>query len=495
MKYSQFNLKRTTFFVLVLLFAFLGSASAQYSLRWMNVGSMHSPYSEGLAAPEGLPYDNAPVQFPAVDFHSGHSRAQGFWIALKNFTDEKGRNLSYKVIQTGPRPQSDLHFSPLETKVVSRWDPIVTVDGIKSFKDFVTVDEIDPTLVPDRQIRMNVNSRVGINTNLVVSAFSNEYHDNYHILEYRFTNTGNVDSDEEVELNNSLEGVYFFYISRYAQQEASAWVGSGGNVWGKFTMNDAIHDGMEDFPVDFRAQYAWGGWDAGQTAFNNMGGPLVMEHWIGDVDTTGRLGDATFVGRVYLHADKSTSDHSDDPGQPSTMGVWGSDSPDLPADEFNEELSRLKYENHIATGRLLPHHADDIEPSGDFAHPTNPPNIFREEYDEGGYAMIEGFGPYNMGIGEYIDVHIAEGAAGLSVDAATKIGRAYKSAGFDDDANFDYGDTSMTKNEWVMTAKDSIIQMFKRARAAYAADMAVPSPPAPPKTFTVHSLPNNIDLQ
>ncbi|GIS71312.1 MAG: hypothetical protein CM1200mP10_08890 [Candidatus Neomarinimicrobiota bacterium] len=50
----------------------------------------------------------------------------------------------------------------------------------------------------------------------------------------------------------------------------------------------------------------------------------------------------------------------------------------------------------MASGRLYPHHADDIEPEGNFDTPTNAPNIFDGVYDEGGWSVIEGHGPYTI---------------------------------------------------------------------------------------------------
>ncbi|GIS71309.1 MAG: hypothetical protein CM1200mP10_08860 [Candidatus Neomarinimicrobiota bacterium] len=71
------------------------------------------------------------------------------------------------------------------------------------------------------------NSRIGITTTAVMNAFSQEYHDDYHIIEYSFTNTGNVDGDEEIELSSELTGVYFFFIHRYMVHDAS----SGSEGW------------------------------------------------------------------------------------------------------------------------------------------------------------------------------------------------------------------------------------------------------------------------
>jgi hypothetical protein len=107
-----------------------------------------------------------------------------------------------------------------------------------------------------------------------------EYHDSYHIIEYTFTNTGNVDADPDTELNQTLQGVYFFFINRYALHQAASWITGNGAPWGKFSMNDAVGDGQEDYGVDFRAQYVWYGFSVFQTDFNSLGGPM----WRADGD-------------------------------------------------------------------------------------------------------------------------------------------------------------------------------------------------------------------
>jgi hypothetical protein len=314
---------------------------------------------------------------------------------------------------------------------------------------------------------------IGVELDLTAYAFSQEFHDNYHIIEYKFTNTGNVDQDADVELNQPLTGVYFFFINRYALHDAASWITGNGAPWGKFTMNDAVGDGHEDYGVNFRAQYVWYGYYPGQTVFNSLGGPMWQED--GDAgrrpprpDTTGRLAAAHMVGRVYLHADRSATDTSDDPGQPSTMGVKGSDDADLVDDEFNTGLMERQYKNFMQLGRQYPHHAQLIEPTREYDKPKNDPASAFGRYDEGGWAFVEGFGPYNLQPGEDVNIVVAEGAAGLSHAAKLAIGQAYKRAGANKDAALiPYNGQTKTKNQWVLTSKDSLFQMFERAMANY----------------------------
>jgi hypothetical protein len=361
-------------FVLVLSTG-LNELSAQYSIKWLNVGSFQSSYSEGLVNREEEPWGNAPLMWPSMDFHAGNSRAQAFWMGATNFTDENGTTFPHKIAHIGPRSGGDVQFFAVEQTITSKFDPEITVDGAKSFEKYVFVNTMDPSMKPDRIMTVSNNSRIGITTVATMNAFSQEYHDDYHIIEYSFTNTGNVDGDEDIELSAGLTGVYFFFIHRYMVHDASSWIRGGGAPWGKFTMNDAVGDGHEDYDVDFRAQYAWAGLNPDNTSFSSIGGPMMFPHWASaGWDTTGRLAAAQMVGRVTIES-PDTYGSGDTGSQPSTMGVMGSDDPNLTTDEYDASLMQIQYNTYMASGRMYPHHADDIEPGGNFDTPTNAPNI------------------------------------------------------------------------------------------------------------------------
>lgn len=516
--------------LIVALFV-LGAGALQAQFKWMNVGAMQSAYSPLGAAIEGQPFDNANLQWPAIDMMAGNFRAQVMWIAATDFTDEDGQTFPVKVAHIGPRGVQ-IQFFPKTLEVIARSDldpdPEVIVDGAKSFLRYAYVDKFE-AMKPDRMVHNVSTTRVGIDMEQKVYGFSQEFHDNYHIIEYTFTNTGIVDPEQTIELEQTLEGVYFFFISRYAVNASSTWTRGNGAPWGKFTMNDAVGDGHEDYDVDFRAQFAWAGLNPDNTTFNTIGGSLwsasAGHGWAGDrfaaEDTVGRLAGAHMVGRVTIHADKSVSDRTDDPEQPRTMGTMGSDDPDLVELEYDVELMQRQYEwmsgvkskgfsvtdplGGAPDGRLWPHQADWVEPDDDggytgenFATPTNNPALFPPQgrFDEGGWAIIEGYGPYTLEHGEHINVVAAEGVAGLSDSAKLMIGIKYKQLGaVKETTPIEWHGVEMTKNEWVMTSRDSLFQMFERAIANYESDYSIPQPPLPPKTFTVTSGTDAITLE
>jgi hypothetical protein len=55
-------------------------------------------------------------------------------------------------------------------------------------------------------------------------------------------------------------------------------------------------------------------------------------------------------------------------------------------------------------------------------------------------------------------------------------------------------DYNLYKKEWVLTCRDSLLQMFQNARANYNSGYKLPKPPPPPNSFTVRSAADRIRL-
>ena len=359
--------------------------------------------------------------------------------------------------------------------------------------------------------------------------FSQEYHDDYHIIEYTFTNTGNTDDDEEVELpDQTLEDVYFVLMDRPTVNAASgAWDNSAGGVaWGQYTMND-MFVGPQDYGPEFRGQYAWLGYiPAKAESYNTLGNPMWFNHQWNSVadDTLGRLGGAQMAGTIVIHADGMAHapdvEVEDDPAQPRLMTYLENDWSDITTGNDHTNLAQMQFEREWiergsgpatragniaeegADQRTRPSHAMQVETDGDFVHDlSGDPSLGRA----GGWGYVNGYGPYTMAPGEQVKIVVAEGVAGLSDEAAYRIGRAYKLSGADDDLEIGYdldedgtidaATERMTKNEWVWTARDSLFQLFERAIANYESGYAIPTAPMPPAEFNVESGTNQISLE
>ena len=487
----------TGFFLLVAAVALAAPASqAQFQTKWVAGGSFHNWYSSaGSEIEEGLVrVQQYGWRWPGVYDFKDMQAAKGLWIGAQNVTDEFGVQYPVRVVHAGPRSPGVGEMFPVQFELVSKYPlTVVTVDGDQSFPSAaMVVDRVDPDMEADFMLVSVVNTLLGITMERRVMQFSQEYHDNYHVIEYVLTNTGNTDADPDIELpNQTLEGVIAFMQYRLAVSAETRYLIGNPTGWGKNTMNDARGDGVRPDPEgeQFRAQFSWHGFFPGRAVnYDNLGGSIqAVTTNISPADTLGRLGASAFAGVVTLHADASASDESDDPGQPATTNWVGSDDPYQSSnDPFS--IGRMTTEYRVMSrGHKSPRHADAVEPSGlpGFLNPTRDPSAAEGQANSGGYSFGNGFGPYTLAPGESVRFVIAEGASGLSREADAAIGRAFRESGNNASAGLTYNGQTKTKNEWVFTSRDSLFQTFRRAIANYDADFAIPEPPAPPLTFDV----------
>lgn len=502
----------------LLLIMASGNAFAQIEHKWLGIGALESPYSGLGTTREQEPGNNLELRYPAIDRESGNLRSSAMRVGARNFTDADGRHWDYKVVSHGPR-QDPVAFVPMTFETRGRFMTQVTVDGAESFRRFVVFDsDPDPSLPSERQLVAKWTTSLGLQFERTAHAWSQEYHDNYHIIEYTITNTGDVNGDGTAELNAPLEGVYVFLMTRTSGHMGSAWSNNNANAWGQQTMNDAVGDGHEDYGVDFFAQYAWSGHAPDRAEWSILGGPMMgtITQWSASDDSLGRLANAQMLGTIYLHADTGPGNPDNDPGQPSTTLAIGTDHSDWAHDEFNADQMARIYRNWMegstqvgGNRRMYPHHADLVQPDGNFTYGTNAPNTMPGPYvsatspymtsspDAGGVAYAEAYGPYNLAIGQSVHFVQARAVAGLNTEAREQIGRQYQlnnRRGLPEPTPITWNGISKSKNEWVMTTKDSLFQTFQRARANYESGFKIPDPPRPPATFSVTSSPDKISL-
>ncbi len=480
--------RRAALFLMLVLPAGL---FGQYDIRWMAVGSLHNWYSSiGSEIEHGfMKVQQYGMQWPAIYQYQDMQAAKALWIGCKNFTDQNGMFFPYKVVHVGPRVSGGGEFFPIKMEMVSRFEPpVVFVDGALSYEKPVDNNRVDPSMKSDRMIINVTNCQLGITMTRKIFQFSNPYHDNYIVSDYTFTNTGNVDDDPEIELpNQTLEDVYFFFQFRWAVCRETRYLIGNATGWGINLMLDARGDGVKVDPPNenFRCQFGWHGKYPPFTLYDNIGAPIWSPQgsagYIGAADTVGRLGAAQFIGVVTLHADHSATDPSDDPAQPSTTTYESSDAPNTSQnDPFN--IARMESEyGWMSKGHMSPRHCDKVEPSGDFASPTGDPALGTP----GGFSACNGYGPYTLRPGESIHIVWAEAAAGLSREMCIEIGKQYKKGIID----------ARTKNQWVLTGRDSLFQTFRRAIANHNSGYTLAEPQFPPSEVYINGGGDRITLE
>ena len=65
----------------------------------------------------------------------------------------------------------------------------MTVDGVVSYGKLVDIKRVDPTITGERMIINEVKTAIGLDMIRKIFQFSQQYHDNYIISDYRFVNT------------------------------------------------------------------------------------------------------------------------------------------------------------------------------------------------------------------------------------------------------------------------------------------------------------------
>jgi len=464
--------------------------------RYVRIGSLQSHFSAygSERAWNNTYYEG--LRWPADYTYSDNAVIKRYWIGVDDFTDEQDEYWEKYGIYVAADYVGQSLF-PVELKQTAKFEPTqVFVDGNNISARYLSdIDEYNPDQIPDRIVSNVVNTRIGLTMKREVWAFSQQYHDNYFIKIFTYTNTGNTDYDDEIELNASLKGVRISSGTRYSVSRDGAFSIGGEQSWGQYSW---VTKRGEDYPdhigetitesnpiVDWiRCGFSWAG-QSPTNSFDNIGGP--------DTKLNGRLAAPQFAGTTILHVDKSSADSTDDPLQPAVLGWHAGDTfPSLgdmqnivPMIQQYNMMSGNPFKGLGGTNRF-----DDNLQS--ITHKLDPSSLHN---DEGGTNIWISYGPYDLEIGESIVIVEAEGVSGLDRQSCETIGARWKEA-YDNDSDkgpFDLPDGSTTddkdiyKNSWVYTGMDSIMQTFGRAKRNFDAGFEIPQPPLPPTLFDVTS--------
>ena len=268
-------------------------------------------------------------------------------------------------------------------------------------------DPVDASLPSDVMVYLHLETWTGIDVERWAYAFANDDHDDYVIMEYRFTNTSGSPRND----------VYFGF---QAETHGSAYY--PGDLWGNYY--GATYARFVEGDQQADSLRLWYSWDGDQTSANSS------------VDTRGRpdgqwghFQEPQFFGHVVLHADASPDDETDDPTQPWKAG-WSQRelAPDLNVaghEEIYGYLSQgwdtanpggyaVTVDDHgqemtVGPFRILD---PDLGPSGDASVDINNTTQFDPLTEQEKTALFS-FGPYNLGPGD--DVRIVTAYVGGSI--------------------------------------------------------------------------------
>jgi len=463
--------------------------------RWIRIGSYQNFYS-AWGSEYSIPGNGCrwPSWYTLTD---NFVNKRPLW-GVRDFTDASGN--FYDII--GWQIWSDKNFSfgvPIKLRQIAKFEmPSVYVDGVDVTQPYrAEVDTINPMIIADRIVENVVNTSMGITLKRKIYAFGQQYHDTYHILEYTYINTGNIDEDPEIELpGQQIKDLYIGeHIHYHTSKEAmytvdwsqiwgnAQWISSRGETYGQ--SNQTEEDSISCF-------FSWMGLHD-RVSWDNIAGP--------DLEGNGRLTAPQFVGQMFLYAPVSADDPTNNPKQPVTLGWNGNDNYPNPMTGdvalWNRLYSFLK-------GNMV--NGDTTDMWEQYKDKVSYPIKLT---DPGGAATVVGYGPYTLDFGDSITIIRAEGVNGLSRKMCEDLGAEYIKSYRDPSTSYNFempdgsiitgsyndGTADQFKNTWFYTGIDSIMKTFSRAKRNYKANYEIPEPPPPPRNFIIDSGGDRIFLQ
>ena len=356
--------------------------------------------------------------------------------------------------------------------------PHIIVDGIQIDPPYRW--HVDPTLPSDIKIEFeDVLGQFGLRSRVEIYGFSNPRLADCLIWKATHKFTGEI---KLPRLSSSAtdtlpdQSIRFWWPLAFSFGPSKA---GERNVFGGFS-----YEGEDDLDSWFRRRsdlvqgnprdslvvaYYWDAWNQTTQVY-----PNGSRDDTGDPDrTTGFLYSTQIPGFTLLHADRSSSDRSDDPAQPYALphativsDLWGRRDVGL----------KQTYRGDDSRGRYPP----DAVTAGFSSAPQKGPMRF---ITTGPYTLTKNRAQGRI---DSISFVYAVGTGGLSWTLADSIGRLW----------FDGVISDSAKKAWVLTGRDSLWNTLDRANWAWnqlASGLAVPSPPPPPD-ITVASGPDQITV-
>ena len=496
--------------ILILIFLFIPmSILSQGIIKTLSVGYIDWRISDSMDEGEGS------IGWGASGFNYHDGYLEPMWaskavhMACANWTDTLGNTESVHVSGHGQWEADDKRIiTPVpddEGFTIHRYyryqPPAITIDNLRyddpfplNFSDHVAPDKIPGNA--DAMTESFVNSDMGVSVRYRTLAYSQQNHDKYLIREYTFINTGNVDTDPEIELpNQTIEDFYFLKQLRPREWDSRPWM----SAYGEYPNQEP------------QVLYGYPSREEG-TEYDALGDP-----WL---EQGGLLSNTWFNGEATLFASKS----------PDEFNVNAEDQPhmyaylDVDFDAFTfhsrnmTESQKQKLYTLMQEGAINVEGIEWPEMTG-----TRPGTHYGVRLDERGFAFIsemEGFGysssgaysfgPYTLEPGDSIKIVMADVFGSISPELAYEVGNAwmngqiygnppeYLPPQYDANPQLLEGERSVevnrAKDAWVFSGRDSLFARARAAKFAYDNGYTIPDAPQAP-SITVTSLPEYVRIE
>lgn len=501
--------------ILIIVFALFVSynnVQAQGAIKNMNVGYFQQRVSDSGDEGEGVMgwANNSHVYYHGFDWRSMFSTKAQF-MGCANWTDTLGTQHTIKVSGHGQWESDDRRiWMPVPDEAgwaihryVRRQPPTVIVDGMQMNDPypFNVSDHVDATKIPgnaDMMTESYVNTDMGISIHMKTYGFTQSMYDDFVIFDWTFKNTGNVDLDDDIELNQTIKDWY--YIRQIRQfEEPQGFVSSYGE--------------MPDDSLWLIYGYPSRDPDADWDNF-------------GDVDDeTGHLLAPFYVGETIVFVSASNNDMTNnDVNQPSMTGYHDCDLSAVTRHSLNLSESDI---NDLYAIMSEGFNAYDGQPEMDGAKPGHHSLRFDERGfkfwsdPDYGYTMSSfwAIGPFDLAPGDSVRVVWAPVVGMIDAVTGWEVGQGWKNGTLEPPAGMDFNlgidnlpphydlypdlyatdkyataEINRAKDCWVATGKDSLFRNATAANWAFQNDLTIADAPPPP-SVTVTSLPDKIQIE
>lgn len=361
-----------------------------------------------------------------------YQESWGVWVGAQNFIGVNDSIPSTAVVASGNFmiDYNDIVPLSLQERVKYPYPVVRVTDGVNSQSEVYDNAVVVPSLTCDEQIESDWTTSLGITVQLKTYAYASAPNQNYIIYDYKFINTGNVDSNPNTkELKRKLTGVWFgFPFStdikpKFGGKDYNDYYRYYGASFGNWVNGDKTADSA-------RVLYCWNG----PTGSTN-------EYYPDPVTRQPQM--PGFYGVGVLHADSVANlgfGANDDASQPRTVSTSSSDVTSGPS----------RYQALSQGG------SSDINGIG-------------------AENLMLGFGPYDMGINQDVEIVLVQIIDGISPEVGKSLGMQLLSG-------------QITQDQYlqeIRTGKDSLFKSLYNAQLAYNHGYRIPLPPPSPDSLTI----------
>lgn len=473
--------------------------------KWIRVGRLHNKMvdsgDQGESAGEGTflyyyynldreAFDHAGYQMGAKDADgniiisgAGHGNSNELELTMP-IEDKEGITI-HKYLRYQP-PKITVNGNPLDAP----------------YPLSVESDHVDPDKIPgtaDAMVESWFKTNLGLEVHQRMLGWSQHNHDDYLIYEWTFTNTGDIDLDDDVELpDQTVKDMYFFRAINWVTGYSRNWNSAYG-----MTPGDSL-----------RIHFAYPQRSMGKEKDD-----------LGDPRSSGWLRRPVYFGEAILHVDTKpghdgTRDHTDDPSQPRSSGYHTAENnfwkmnATLTSLDDHARLYQVMSEGlkDVFTMPEIP--AGDVYPGTHHIVPMDQRGIkFVREFPWWNWRAVSVYtcGPFTFEPGDSLTIAFAMVAGSIDLDKGWEVGTAWNDGTANDlwggptnpwkleQPHIDFpelseDDNDKAKDSWVFSGRDSLFQNAWAAQWCYRNNYNVPAaPPAP--NLEVTGLPGKINLK